>query len=329
MDILNIYHESIPAWILPALEAPEMVRLQGVGMNCGCDYTQFHAYRPVIPYSRWDHSIGVALIVWHFTGDKQQTLSALFHDIASPVFAHVVDFLKGDHMTQESTEDGTCEIIRDSEIIQQVLCELDLTTEDVRDYHRFPIADNNAPQLAADRLEYSCGNMVNYGYASVSQVRELFDDLIIGINEHGIEELMFRTPDTASRFSRLTLQCSRVYVSDEDRFAMQALADLLKDALKDGLLAWSDLYTTESEVIRKLETSEKYRARWAHFCSYGSVIRSDKPGQDGDWKKVPSKKRVIDPYVCNLGRVTSLDPDYASDLRSFLDESMDYWICGF
>ena len=107
MNIRNIYHRSVPDWLLPFLEVPEMQRLKDIGMNCGCEYTGFPPFRQQHSYSRWDHSVGTALIVWHYTEEPQQTLSALFHDISTPTFAHAVDFLRGDHRTQEATESGT------------------------------------------------------------------------------------------------------------------------------------------------------------------------------------------------------------------------------
>ena len=42
---------------------------------------------------------------YKLTKDKKATLAGLFHDIATPSFKHCVDFLNGDYMTQESTED--------------------------------------------------------------------------------------------------------------------------------------------------------------------------------------------------------------------------------
>lgn len=56
-----------------------------------------------------------------FTHNKKQTLAGLFHDIATPVFKHCVDFLNGDYMKQESTEDLTTEIIKKSPEIMNLL----------------------------------------------------------------------------------------------------------------------------------------------------------------------------------------------------------------
>ena len=97
MEHYRIYHDEMPAFLLKCAETAVVGRLRGVGMNCGCEYTSFPRFRGLRPYSRFDHSMGVALIVWHFTGDRAQALAGLLHDVATPVFAHVVDFMRGDY----------------------------------------------------------------------------------------------------------------------------------------------------------------------------------------------------------------------------------------
>ena len=328
MDIRTIYHASVPDWLLPFLEVPEMRRLKDVGMNCGCEYTSLPPFRKIHSYSRWDHSVGTALIVWHFTEDPQQTLSALFHDISTPAFAHSVDFLRGDHQTQEATESGTLEMIRSSSSIQALLRPLGLTAEDVGDYHRFPIADNVSPRLCADRLEYSCGNIIQFDFASAVEVRSLVEDLAVGKNEDGEDELIFSSMDAAVSFARLAMKCSHVYVSDGDRYAMQTLADLLWDALQDDLISLEDLYTTESRVISTITASVRYRERWEKFCSLSAVLCSDQPDKNEGWRIIPSKKRYIDPFVLHSDRVSSKDADFALQVRQFLEQSLDHWVRG-
>ena len=137
----SLYHPEIPEFLRRLAETPPMARLRQVGMNCGCEYTSFPHFAGWAPYSRFDHSVGVGLIVWHFTGDLRQSAAGLLHDAATPAFAHVVDFLHGDHLHQESTEARTAELIETSPELQALLKEYGLTTEDVADYHRYPIAD--------------------------------------------------------------------------------------------------------------------------------------------------------------------------------------------
>ncbi len=121
MDFFNIYHHEIPQFIDLMSKTKEMERLKGVGMDCGCEYTSFPQFQNEISANRYDHSIGVALIVYHFTNDCKQAVSGLFHDIASPVFSHVIDFVNKDYLKQESTEEYTAKIISESQEIQALL----------------------------------------------------------------------------------------------------------------------------------------------------------------------------------------------------------------
>ena len=69
-------------------------------MTCGTDYT--HIFNNKFFYSNLEHSIGVALIVWHFTKNKKQTLAGLFHDISTPVFKYCIDFMNGDKVKEDT-----------------------------------------------------------------------------------------------------------------------------------------------------------------------------------------------------------------------------------
>jgi len=325
MQLWDIYHSEIPDFLAEAAQTAAMQRLQDVGMNCGCEYTRFPLFADIGPYSRYDHSMGVALIVWHFTGDMAQAMSGLLHDISTPAFAHVVDFLHGDHMTQESTEQGTAEFIRSSEELCAVLRKYGLTLDAVSDYHRYPVADNDSPRLSADRLEYTLGNAVNFGIITREQAAEFYADLAVGQNEHSEAELMFRSPDVAHAFAAAALECSKIYVSDPDRYAMQSLAELLKQAIDGGILSEADLYLREPIIIAKLEESP-LSDQWNRFCRYSEILCRETPGTDGSWLRVLAKKRSIDPYIMCSGRVSAVYPAFCEQLRAFRDSRQDYWL---
>lgn len=327
MNLWHIYHDSIPGFLMQAAQTPAMQRLKGVGMNCGCEYTRFPEFVHCQPYSRFDHSMGVALIVWHFTNDKAQALSGLLHDIATPVFAHVIDFANGDHMTQESTEELTQELIQKDPALLDILRINRLSVSEVEDYHVYPIADNHAPMLCADRLEYTLGNAVNFGFLTEQTVQALYRDLRAEINECGQPELIFQTPEKALLFAETALKCSRIYVCDADRYAMQILSEIIVDAIHTGTLSREDLYTVETAVIRKLKDSP-FRDRWQKFCTMSQTVRSDVPDDAGQWRCIPAKKRYIDPYIAGKGRVSTLYPEFSKALNGFLAESQSHWISG-
>lgn len=325
-ELWNVYHHEIPAFLREFAATSPMQRLKDVGMNCGCEYTAFPLFANLRPYSRFDHSVGVALIVWHFTGSMEQALAGLFHDVTTPVFAHVVDFLNGDHMKQESTEAGVAECLESSQEVMELFRKYKLPLERIADYHQYPVADNDAPALAADRLEYTLGNLWNYGFADLNEIRALYEDLFIGTNEAGARELVFRTPEIAEKFSRMALQTSRIYIADEDRFAMQALADLLHRAVERGVIHLKDLWTTERAVLDRLTADPVSKKEWEAFRAYGRLCRSPEKPETGYWVRIGAKRRWIDPYVPGLGRVSHWSASAADEMEALKAVPFDLWL---
>ncbi len=332
---LSVYNPGYcaepPEFIRQLADTPAMRRLANVGMNCGCEYTGLLDYgSQQFRYTRWTHSIYVAQIIWHFTGDIRQTIAGLFHDIATPAFAHVIDFLNGDHISQESTEDKTLEFIALSTEITDILREYGLSASDVSDYHIFPIADNDTPMLSADRLEYTLGNAFNRSLLDLNTVKRIYNDLRVVRNEHGADEIAFADIDTALLFTSVALDNSYWYVSDEDRLSMQLLADIIRYAIVLGLLTASDLYTTETRVIDKLTSDVRTRALWHSYTQMNTIDISDRKPRDRYAVNISAKRRYIDPLISstqNLRRVSAADTQAAHDIDKFLHMDFDKWLC--
>lgn len=323
--LLMIYHPELPGFLAPFVRLPELERLRQVGMNCGCEYTSFPRFQNLPESSRYHHSLGAAGITWHFTGETAPTLAALFHDIATPVFAHTVDFLRGDYLAQEATEDGTGEMLRRSGELSKLLAPLGLRIEDVEDYHQYPVADNDSPRLSADRLEYTLRNILHYRFGTLEDLRRFYRDLRVTA-ESGVPELTFESLDTARDFAFAALGCSEIYVSPEDRYAMQRLSELLGDAIKRGVLKPEDLYGVEPDVIARLKSDPETNRAWSKYCALHEMV-TDASAPEADRRVIKAKKRSIDPWVAGQGRLSELDSAFAAALTAFREESQEDWLC--
>ena len=145
--------------------------------------------------------------------------------------------------------------------------------------------------------------------------------------EDGQPELAFRTPEIAQDFALAALQTGRVYVCDEDRFAMEALAALLRDALDRGVLTPADLMGTEPAVIAKLQADTVSGPAWDR-CRRFHTIRTaagDRP-EGGFWVRVNAKRRWIDPLAVGQGRVSAWSPVFQEALTSFLSLDFTRWL---
>ena len=258
LDYFNVLEPNFPEWLNDYIETKELLKQRYISMTYGTIYSDL--FESEFFFSSLDHSVAVALIVWHFTHDKKQTLSGLFHDIATPVFKHCVDFLNGDYMTQESTEDLTSKIISNSKEIMELLKRDNIKLEEVEDYHIYPVADNDTPKLSADRLEYSLSNaLLTYKLSNIDEIKKIYNDVVLDKDEDGTLELSFKSKETALEFVKITSKLSIIYREDRTRYSMQLIADIIKKLNEDGLITKEDLYNKkESEIIEIIENS-KYK----------------------------------------------------------------------
>ena len=94
-EYYSILSKDFPDFLIDYIETPRMQKQDRISCSCGTYYSKM--YNIELWYSSLQHSIAVALVIWHFTHDKKQTLSGLFHDISTPAFKHCIDFMNKDH----------------------------------------------------------------------------------------------------------------------------------------------------------------------------------------------------------------------------------------
>ena len=104
-EYYNILSNEFPEFLIDYIETPRMQKQDRISCSCGTYYSKM--FNINLWYSSLEHSIAVALVIYHFTHDKKQTLAGLFHDISTPAFKHCIDLMNNDYETQESTEDLT------------------------------------------------------------------------------------------------------------------------------------------------------------------------------------------------------------------------------
>lgn len=310
-ELLSLYANVMPEDLYELAGTNAMRRLQRIDMNCGMNYTSYPLFQNMHAYSRYTHSLGTALLAIRFHQSKEAVCACLFHDISTPVFSHVIDFVHQDYLKQEYTEQAGERIIRSDPDIPAILSRYGIALSGTLDYHRYPICDNPNGRLSIDRLEYTLGNMINYGFGTLSEAQWILSDLAMEK-----DELVFIHSLPAILFAKRSLQCGQIYASDFDRYAMQILAEIVHDALQDGIVKEEDLYTDEPAFIQLLCKDETYHQRWINFCHLSAVYPSC--ADDPHARCIPAKKRWIDPMVKNTGRVSQIDADIKKEIAAFM-----------
>lgn len=316
-DFAAEYHKLLcrdfPLWLYDYASLPLVRRLEGVGLLCGTDWTPL--YSNAFFYSRYDHSLGTALILWNFTRDKKQTLAALFHDIATGVFSHVNDFRKGDALKQEISETQTFEILSQDAALRQLLLRDGIELEEIADYHAYPLCDNEIPRLSADRLEYMFPS--NLALASknagrvwtFSEISKIYGNLCILKNGEGLEELGFSDLNLAELYTEGFCDCALILQRNENKLALNMLGKIVNLAIEKKLITEKDCLTLPEKKVIEIfdeyaQKNDTYLSalikKWRTMTEIQRFERE--PGENFYSVHLDVKKRFIDPLVMLPGK---------------------------
>lgn len=330
-EYFNILCPEFPKWLHEYINTPEMERINKISMSCGTDYSKCFNVRYF--YSNLDHSVGVALIIWHFTHDKKQTLAGLFHDIATPVFKHCIDFMNGDSENQESTEEKTTEMIKNSKSIMSLLKRDGINLEEIDNYKIYPIADNNTPKLSADRFEYTFSSGLTFFKVwELDKIKKIYNNTIISKNEEGIDELTFKDKEICEEYIDIISKLWPEWISYKDKIVMQFLADICKSMNVAGYLSIDDLYAlSEQEVINKILTCKDLYIlqNFKKFLETDKVYTSPTIVENRYCVNVKTKTRYINPLVqTKLGaiRINKLSQKSKTIIEEYLNIKNDNYV---
>lgn len=316
----RILSEDFPKFLNDYIYTPEMQKLDGINQICGGYWRKENIYEDM--YSVLKHSIGVALIIWNFTHDKKQTIAGLLHDISSPAFKHCIDFLNGDAEKQESTEEQTLEVIKNSEEIMSLLKRDKIEIEEVSDYKIYPVADNETSKLSADRLEYTFMNGTYYKKVwDLSEIKDIYEDIRIIKNEDNIPELGFKSVEMAEKFINGASELWPLWISSKDTITMYFFADIIEKMYKEKYITKKDLYElSEQEIINMIKNCQDKEISdlFNKFMNCNSFIDCEEYKENKFCVSRKVKRRYINPITVN-GRIYDVSDKAKEKIDNYIN----------
>lgn len=259
LDILE--YNKKPKFLDKYLKTPSLLRLKNIGYFCGMDYASKQIYSFNEYISRYDHSLTVALLTWYYTKDEKQTLAGLFHDIATPCFSHVIDYMNKDYENQESTEEYTEKILKEDTYLNKCLKQDNILIEDITDFKKYTIVDNERPKLCTDRLDGVILTALFWTRTiDINDVEKIINDTKIFINEERNKEIGFNSTAIAN----LVLESSKTIDifchSNEDNYMMELLAQITRETIQNKYITYNDLYILNEkqliDILKKCNNKE-------------------------------------------------------------------------
>lgn len=255
--------------------------------------------------TRYEHSLGVMLLVRKLGGSVEEQIAGLLHDVSHTAFSHVVDgVLKNE--AEDYHEHIYEQVVLESEI-PAILKRHHLDYESILfDDSQWTLIEQPAPELCADRLDYTLRDMYRYGYISLDEAQRFLKHLIVFDGQIYISDLQ-----AAEWFVKIYYtEVIDFFMEPLNIFANDTLAKALKKSLEKNLLHLDDLLGNDEEVLVKLrESGDQEVKRLLEKMDHKVTAEEDKLDCDIHFK---GKIRLIDPSVLinsKLIRASKLSED--------------------
>lgn len=287
-------YDNIPEFLDKYLKVPSLIRLKNVGYFCGMDYASKDIYDFEELISRYDHSLSVCLMTYKLTKDKKASIAGLFHDIATPCFSHVIDYMNEDYEKQESTEAYTEKILRSDKCLLESLKEDNIDINDIINFKSYTIIDNDRPKVCADRID----GVILSGICwtknlNKSNIKDIVNDMDIFKNEEDEDEIGFKTYDIAKKVLDVSKSIDIYCHTKEDNYMMELLAKITKIAINRKYISYDDLYFYNEEELFKLFKSKEDIGLNNYIKKFETIKKEEVP----DIKLSKVKIRNLNPLV--------------------------------
>lgn len=273
------------------------------------------------PATRLEHSIGVMLLVRRLGASLEEQIAALLHDVSHTAFSHVIDYVVDNHDGQSYHEDVKESYIAGTDL-PAVLAAHGYDWRDFLEESDYPLLEQPAPALCADRLDYF--------------LRDSLDLLDVSLADchHALAHLVVHEGRTMTDDLDVARWLAYNYIEADDRswanFREVGLYELAAQAIRlgldQGVITEADFMSTDQVVWDRLHASpipELQQTLALVSPETRFVWDADRP----DFM-VSTKIRTIDPDVALNGTVqplSTLDADYAQFRVDYLARKSGKW----
>ena len=266
---------------------------------------------PLFPgFSRYEHSLGVMLLLRKLKANLEEQITGLLHDVSHTAFSHVVDWVIGDPTKEDYQDKNHKNVIYNSEI-PKILSDFGFDAEKIIDIENYPLLEREVPDLCVDRVDYALREF--YYWTNQGIVKSSIDNLIV----HN-KELVFISKKSAEDFGRTYLKCQTEHWGGADTVLRYHLfSQILKKAIREKIISMGDFYEDDNYILDKLRKSKNSQInRFLWILSEKLNFEIDEQNPQLSLNK---KFRYVDPKYLENGILYRLS-DVDSNYKTFLDE---------
>jgi hypothetical protein len=291
--------------LLELLASPSVLRLKNISQY-GIPDKYYHLKN----FSRYDHCVGVMLLLRGLGATLEEQVAGLLHDVSVLAFSHISDWVFGSG--QKGTEDYHDSIhnafVRQTDI-PAILAKYGFSLERILDEKNFSLLERDIPAMCADRADYALREFeawLNPG---------IVDGCRKALMDHE-GKMVFSEALAAADFALNFLELQAQHWGGYEALTRYHLfSKALKRAIDLEKLSEKDFYEDEDFVLAKFENIQD-----GEIQAILKILSNDRlkviSGKEGE--KIFKKFRYVDPEVLvgdHLVRLSGMDANFADILE--------------
>lgn len=292
--------------LVDLIASPPVQRLKGINQ-----YSLPPEFYHLPGFSRYDHCLGVMLLLRRLQAPLEEQIAGLLHDVSHSAFSHIMDRIMNTTAGDTFQDSIHEQFIRDS-VIPAIMDDHGFSVDRIIDYDNFPLLERELPDLCADRVDY--GLQEFRAWANPFIVQQCVDDL----RNHN-QEIVFASYDSAKQFALTFAKCHiQNWGSSETAVRSTIFAKALRHAMNQEIISMEDLAKKDDAYVMGKLTEGKDRTLEDIFSLLRGTVswRNAEQHLDIDEHK---KLRCVDPkFWCQeeLRRLSEVDVEY----KRFMEE---------
>jgi HD superfamily phosphohydrolase len=290
--------------VLELISTPEFQRLKNIS-QFGVPDEYYH----LVGYSRYEHSLGVYILLHRLGASEEEQVAGLLHDISHTAFSHLIDWVIGDSKKEDYQDTRHLSVLQQSDIAD-ILKKYSYTPAGIAEYHRFTLLEQDSPKLCADRIDY----VLRESDQKIAQA--CLPKLTVTNNR-----IVFATQESARIFANNFLNRQiHHWASYEAVTRYMLFADVLKNALQKKLVSVDDFFQDEKHVMAKILNTKNTEL----LKSLEILKNKDLSGLPKADTRVKKKFRYVDPEFLDgekAARLSEVDSEFKKRVEKAKEEN--------
>ena len=232
--------------LIDLLQSKEVQRLKDIHM-AGPAYLLNSAWNE----TRYEHSLGVMLLIRKMGGTLEEQIAGLLHDISHTAFSHLIDFVL-DKKEEDFHEEIKMEMLEHSSLPKILRTYYGYEIHSLLgDDDQWEILEQKAPDLCADRVDYTLREVHRYYGTPIEEIHSFLAHLKLN-DGHMVVDQVEWGEWFIRQYNKVVID---FFYEPLGIYSHVMMKQVIALALKQDIIKTEDFFESDSALLKKMSNA--------------------------------------------------------------------------